>query len=244
MLYFKTEVKSNRQCSSDIFVIETGWSGQPVGAGQFFMLKAWHDELPLMRPISVFKVEGNALQFMYRIVGKGTELLSQLKTGDEIALLGPSGNGFPCNEIKGKFALVGGGVGIPPLYETAKTLLQGGNQVDIYLGFKDEIFAVDDFQQVCTNLYISTETGMHGTKGFVTDIIDTAKYDALFTCGPEIMMMKVAEQCHKNNVKCWLSMEKRMGCGIGACLVCNCKTNKGMLRTCKDGPIFPAELFF
>ncbi|MDR1345250.1 MAG: dihydroorotate dehydrogenase electron transfer subunit [Bacteroidales bacterium] len=244
MPYFKTEVISNQQLASDIFVIKTGWSEQSVGAGQFFMIKAWKNELPLMRPISVFKKEKHALSFMYRVVGKGTELLRQLKVGDEITLLGPSGNGFPCGEVSGKIALVGGGVGIPPLYETAKTLLINGNQVDIYLGFKEEIFAVEDFQQVCTNLYIATETGAYGAAGFITDIIDVTKYDALFTCGPEAMMIKLAEQCYEKNVKCWLSIEKRMGCGIGACLVCNCKTNKGMMRTCKDGPIFSAEMFF
>jgi len=244
MLYLKTEIKSNRQISSDIFVIETKWNGGFVNPGQFFMVKTWHDELPLMRPLSVFKKEKDSLQFMYRVVGKGTELLRQQQVGNAIYLLGPSGNGFPCEEVSGKIALVGGGVGIPPLYETAKILTLKGNKVDVYLGFKDEIFAVTDFQQVSSNLYITTETGTYGTKGFITDVVDPSQYDALFTCGPEIMMMKIAEQCYKNNIKCWLSMEKRMGCGIGACLVCNCKTHNGMLRTCKEGPVFPAKLFF
>ncbi|MDR2868297.1 MAG: dihydroorotate dehydrogenase electron transfer subunit [Bacteroidales bacterium] len=242
MEYFNTEIKNSYHLTTDIFVIETGWSGASVIPGQFFMLKAWGDELPLMRPISLYKIEKKSLQFMIREVGKGTQLLSKLPIGASISLLGPSGNGFPCDEVEGKIALVGGGVGIPPLYETAKKLMQQGKTTDLYLGYKNEPFAVEEFKKVCTHLHIATEDGSVGHKGFVTEMIRVGEYDALFTCGPDVMMSKLAKACREEQVTCWVSVERHMGCGIGACLVCNCKTDRGMLRACKDGPIFPASM--
>ena len=175
---------------------------------------------------------------MYRTIGNGTEKMAHLKKGAEIELLGPLGNGFPVDQVKGKIALVGGGVGIPPLYETAKKLIELGNSVDVYLGYRDELFAFEEFLNVSENLFVSSEHGNEGYKGYITDIFHAEQYDAVFTCGPEVMMLKVRELCKEANVPSWLSMEKRMACGIGACLVCNCDTTRGTVRTCKDGPVF------
>lgn len=238
MEYSLQKVINNKRLLGDIFVIEVSRPTGEIRPGQFFMLKAWNEELSLMRPISVYRFDEQTLSFMYRVVGKGTQWLSQLKHNDKIKLLGALGNGFPCEEVKGHIALVGGGVGIPPLFETAKKLTSLGNQVDVYLGYKDALFAFEEFEDVCDKIFISSESGFEGYKGFVTDLLHTENYDAVFTCGPLIMMKKIIDQCRQSNTPVWCSMEKHMGCGIGACLVCSCKTTLGMKRACKDGPVF------
>lgn len=238
MEYTLQKVISNKRLLGDIFTIEVSRPAGEIKPGQFFMLKAWNDELSLMRPISVYRFDEQTLTFMYRIIGKGTQWLSLLKRNDKIKLLGALGNGFPCEEVKGHIALVGGGVGIPPLYETAKKLTSLGNRVDVYLGYKDALFAFEEFEDVCDNIFISSEAGFEGYKGFITDLLHTENYDAVFTCGPLIMMKKIIDQCRQSNTPVWCSMEKHMGCGIGACLVCSCKTTLGMKRACKDGPVF------
>lgn len=238
MQYSISKVIKQKQIASDIYVMTVSYGGDEALPGQFFMLKAWENQLPLMRPISYFKKEPGIISFLYRVVGKGTLLLSKLKKGASIEILGPLGNGFPCNQVKGKIALVGGGVGIPPLYDTAKLLLQMGNQVAVFLGYKDELFALEDFAEMGCPIFVSSEKGDEGYKGFVTDLLHCGQYDAVFTCGPEIMMNKIVKMCKKDNIPVWLSMERRMGCGIGACLVCTCETTKGMKRTCNEGPVF------
>jgi dihydroorotate dehydrogenase electron transfer subunit len=238
MQYSNTKVISQEKIASDIYVMTVGYEGDETVPGQFFMLKAWENQLPLMRPISYFKKETGKISFLYRVVGKGTLALSKLKKGAKIEILGPLGNGFPCDQVRGKIALVGGGIGIPPLYDTAKKLLQMNNQVDIFLGYKDELFAIEDFAETGGSIFVSCENGNEGYKGFVTELLHCEQYDAVFTCGPEIMMNKIAIMCKENNIPVWLSMERRMGCGIGACLVCTCETEKGMKRTCNEGPIF------
>lgn len=238
MKYTKLKVIQNKRISKGIYVLKVAHYLEEILPGQFYMIKSWDDNYPLFRPISIYKVESNAINFMYRIIGNGTEKLSMLKKGSNIEILGPLGNGFPINQVKGKIALVGGGIGIPPLHETAKRLLKLGNKVDIYLGYKDDLFAFEEFVDVCHNIFITTEKGKEGYKGFITDIFKPEQYDAVFTCGPEIMMFKVRDLCKEKNVPSWLSMEKHMACGVGACLVCNCDTIHGTKRACKDGPVF------
>ncbi|HPE40119.1 MAG TPA: dihydroorotate dehydrogenase electron transfer subunit [Bacteroidales bacterium] len=238
MKYSKLKVISNKKISTDIFVLKIANYCDNIQPGQFYMIKSWDEQLPLLRPISVYNVEVDTIHFMYRIVGEGTSKMSLLKKGSNIEVLGPLGNGFPIKQVKGKIALVGGGIGIPPLYETAKKLLELGNTVDIYLGYKDELFAFENFVDVAHNIFVTTENGKEGFKGYITDIFKPKNYDAVFTCGPEVMMFKVRDMSEAQNVPSWLSMEKHMACGVGACLVCNCDTKKGTLRTCKDGPVF------
>lgn len=242
---FESQVLHNDQISEDIFVLTASRHGVHAMAGQFFMLKCWDNELTLLRPISIFKTEADTLSFMYRLVGEGTHRLARLKPGDPVQLLGALGNGYPIETLSAKsVALVGGGVGIPPLCETAKELSAKNIIVDTFLGFKDDVFVLDDFVPYCRSLFISTETGSEGHKGFVTDLLHPQDYDAVFTCGPEIMMRKVAAMCQEKSVPCWCSMEQRMACGIGACLGCSIKTADGMRRVCKDGPVFEAEKVF
>jgi dihydroorotate dehydrogenase electron transfer subunit len=238
MQYYASKIISQNKIADQIFHLTVAKNDEEIMPGQFYMVKAWDDTLPLMRPISVYSAESDHLHFLYKVIGKGTELLSTLKKGTKIELLGPLGNGFPCDIVSGKIALVGGGIGIPPLFETAKYLTKNGCNVDVFLGYKDELFAFEPFEEVCDNIFIATENGKEGYSGFVTDIFNAQNYNAVFTCGPEIMMLKVKELCDAHRVPVWLSMEKRMACGIGACLVCTCKTIVGMKRCCKDGPVF------
>ena len=244
MQYTKQTIITNKRLIGDIFLLQVTRPEGEIRPGQFFMLKSWNEELTLMRPISVYRFDEQSVSFMYRVAGKGTRWLSECSQRDrnkDIMLLGPLGNGFPCEEVHGHIALVGGGIGIPPLYETAKKLTALGNHVDMYLGYKDVLFAFEEFEDVSENIFISSEAGFEGYKGFITDLLKTEQYDAVFTCGPLVMMRKIVEMCQQHNTPIWCSMEKHMGCGIGACLTCSCKTTNGMKRTCKDGPVFKGE---
>ena len=238
MRYFDSKVLDNQQVAEDIFVLRVERNGAEAKAGQFYMLKSWDKELTLMRPISVFKAEKDELWFMYRLVGKGTQCLSLLEKGASIKLLGPCGNGYPCEKLSGKVAVVGGGLGVPPLCETSKQLTQVGVTVDAYLGFRDVLFGVKDFEPWCDSIFVSTEKGEEGYKGFVTDLLKPEGYYCVITCGPEIMMRKVAAMCAEAAVPCYCSLEHRMACGLGACLGCSIRTQNGMKRVCKDGPVF------
>lgn len=244
MKYFTSSVINQTRLTEDIFVLTVERHGAPAAAGQFFMLKCWDKELTLMRPISIFQAEENTLHFMYRVVGQGTRKLSELNAGDTIQLLGALGTGYPIGQMYGKVALVGGGLGIPPLCQTAKELTAISVEVDAYIGYRDELFALEDFEPYCHDILISTETGSEGYKGFITDLLKPEQYDAVFTCGPEVMMRKVAALCAEKQTACWCSMEHRMACGIGACLGCSIRTTGGMKRVCKDGPVFPAKQIF
>lgn len=203
--------------------------------GQFCMLRAWDSYPVLSRPISIFDCQEDHISFLYKVVGQGTELLAQLKAGDDIDVQGPYGNGFP--EVAGKVALVGGGIGVAPLYLAAKTLKAQGNPVDLYLGFTDEALLQDQYAAVCDHLQVNIG-------GYVTDDIDPAQYDVVMTCGPHIMMRILAEKTKHTSTELYVSMENRMGCGVGACLVCSCKTSDGNKKVCKDGPVFKAEEVF
>lgn len=242
MDYFKGEVISQSEIAKDIFWLRLQVPAQQINPGQFYMLRSWDSHaLPLMRPISIYRYENGILEFLYRVVGRGTAKLSQLKKQDTVELLGALGNGFPCTEVKGEIALVGGGIGIPPLYETAKLLKNLGNSVDVYLGYKDDLFLIEEFSEIADHLFIACENGEEGYPGFVTEIVQKNKYAAIFTCGPEVMMFNLLKTCQLDPSKIWMSMEKRMACGIGACLTCNCETTHGMKRCCKDGPVFKAN---
>lgn len=225
------EILQNERVNEDFYLMKVKEKNQ-AAMGQFYMLRAWNEYPVLSRPISVFDADLETVSFLYKVVGKGTEIFAGLKAGDEIMLDGPHGNGFP--EVKGKVALVGGGVGIAPLYLTAKTLkkLDPDTTVDIYLGFSGEPILTDRYEQVADKVTVNVG-------GFVTDDIDPCQYDYIMTCGPEIMMKVLYKKCKdmKAAAPVYVSMENRMACGIGACLVCTCKTSNGNRRACKDGPV-------
>lgn len=236
--YRNAKVISNEEISKNIYklVVE---DNNKINAGQFYMLKVKGQTL-LPRPISICEKNENTLTFLYAVVGTGTKEYTELKENDEISLTGPLGNGFDLNKDYGKVALVSGGIGTAPMLELAKKLRENSKEqkIDLYAGFRDEVYLLDDFEQYVNEIKVSTNTGKHGHKGFVTDILNVEEYDTVLCCGPEIMMKKVIDMCKEKKVKIYVSMEKHMACGVGACLVCTCKTKDGHKRTCKDGPVF------
>lgn len=218
---------SNNQIASDIFVLTA--EGEYTGRmGQFYMLRGWDQYPVLSRPISIHDRGEGYISFLYRVVGQGTELLTRLKAGDSIGLEGPFGNGFPA--IAGKVALVGGGMGTAPLYYAAKEL----PQADAYLGFSAESFRVEEFRS-------ATGRTLVNVGGYIVDDFDPAGYEAVFTCGPLPMMRALAGKLAETGTPLYVSLEKRMACGIGACLVCSCATVDGNRKACTDGPVFLAE---
>ncbi len=215
--------------------------------GQFVHLKVSDSFEPLLRrPISICDIDQEKKQFtmIYRAEGRGTKLLSLKKEGEWIDVLGPLGNGFPVGETANRETalLVGGGIGVPPLYELSQRLTAKGVKVVHVLGFqtKDVAFYEDKFASL-GETYIATADGSLGTKGFVTDVIENQNisFDILYSCGPT-PMLKVLENNY-NDKKLFLSLEERMACGIGACFACVCKTTKegtGYKKVCSDGPVF------
>lgn len=239
MRVLKTTVIENKQISNNIYRISAEFKSE-IKPGQFFMLKTLDNSFLLPRPISVNDVNGNIVSFLYRIEGQGTKKISSLCANDEIQLFGPLGNGFDTEELKGKIAVIGGGIGIAPLLYLSKKL---GKRADVYLGYKDleNMYIVEEFKSFVDKTLIVTEDGSFGEKGFVTDYVQYDKYDAVVTCGPEIMMNKIVNNCRINNIKCYISLERRMACGMGACLGCTVETKDGNKRACKDGPVFNSE---
>lgn len=236
--YRNAKVISNEEISKDIYKLVVEDDSQ-INAGQFYMLKVKGQTL-LPRPISICEKNKNKLTFLYAVVGTGTKEYAELKENDEISLTGPLGNGFDLNKDYGKVALVSGGIGTAPMLELAKKLRENNKEqkIDLYAGFRDDVYLLDDFEKYINKIKVSTNTGKYGHKGFVTDILNVEEYDTVLCCGPEIMMKKVVDMCKEKNVKIYVSMEKHMACGVGACLVCTCKTKDGHKRTCKDGPVF------
>lgn len=218
--------------------------------GQFVHIRTNPGLDPLLRrPISIAAIDQTKQQFtvIYRAEGKGTNLLAQQTENSQLNLLGPLGNGFPLNEFHpGETAiLVGGGIGVPPLYELATQLHKQGVKTIHVLGFqtKEVVFYEQEFAEF-GETFVATVDGSHGTKGFVTDVIEKEQldFDGLFACGPT-PMLNALQQRYKDR-KGFLSMEQRMGCGIGACFACVCHVNepvngKDYVKVCSDGPVFP-----
>ncbi len=215
-------------------------------AGQFVSVYCNEGSRLLPRPISICEIDkkDGAIRLVYRVAGKGTEEFSHMRTGMQLKVVGPLGNGFPLKHQKA--FLIGGGIGIPPMLELAKTL---DCEKNIVLGFRDELFLLEDFQGK-GQIYIATEDGSAGTEGNVLDAIreNGLTADIIYACGPTPMLRALKEYAAKNQMECWISMEERMACGIGACLACVCKskekdahTNVKNKRICKEGPVFRAE---
>ncbi|MBW6411231.1 dihydroorotate dehydrogenase electron transfer subunit [Clostridium weizhouense] len=236
--YRESKVISNEKVVDNIYKMVCE-DENDIKAGQFYMLKL-NGQTLLPRPISICEKDGNKITFVYAVVGKGTEEFSKLKQGEYINLTGPLGNGFNLEEDLGKVAIIAGGIGTAPMVEVSKRLREKNKEgiIDVYAGYRDEVYLVEELSKYANKVELTTNTGKHGHKGFVTDILKVEEYDMVLCCGPEIMMKKVAKICKEKNVRVFVSMEKHMACGVGACLVCTCKTKDGNKRTCKDGPVF------
>ncbi len=215
-------------------------------AGQFISLYCRDKSRMLPRPISICQVDAadNALRIVYRVAGKGTEEFSTLGTGKEIEIVGPLGNGFPKKDKKA--FLIGGGIGIPPMLQLARELTC---EKQIILGYRDTLFLQEDFRGL-GKVYIATEDGSYGTEGNVLDAIreNGLTADIVYACGPTPMLRAIKQFAAERGMECWLSLEEKMACGIGACLACVCRsrekdshTNVNNKRICKEGPVFRAE---
>lgn len=246
------KIVSHREIADKIFeiVLEGELTKQMTTPGQFVHVKVTPTIEPLLRrPISICHVDLEKQQFtmLYRAEGKGTTLLSERKEQEEVDILGPLGIGFPVDEAKvGETALlVGGGIGVPPLYYLAEQLTNKGVNVIAVLGFasKKDVFYDEKFSKFGTT-YVATVDGTYGTKGFVTDVIDKfgIDFDVLYSCGPKPMLKALDERYEGH--RGFLSLEERMGCGIGACFACVCHlkndpTGTSYKKICLDGPVFP-----
>ena len=208
-----------------------------IAPGQFVNIKL--DGLFLRRPISVCDVEGDILTIIYKAVGKGTAQMAQMKAGTLDVLTG-LGNGYDLSLSGDHPVLLGGGVGVPPMYLLAKKLLAEGKKVSVILGFntKSEVFYEKEFLALGADVTVTTVDGSYGLKGFVTDALINMSYTYFYTCGPE-PMLKAVYKASKSSGQ--MSFEKRMGCGFGACMGCSCKTITGYKRICKEGPVMKKE---
>lgn len=225
-----------------------------VFPGQFIEIRVTKTFEPfLRRPISIYSVdkENNIIAFIFQVKGRGTEFLAEAEEGELLDVVGPlGGNGFDIKEYK-NIAIIGGGIGIFPLYELTKMSIRQANTY-VYLGFRSQEFVIleEEFRKISTKLTITTDNGTYGKKGFGIDYlmsdIDYLNIDAIFACGPLLMLQKIKYVAESKNINCQLSLEQRMACGIGACMGCSVKlnTDDGSIqyaRVCKDGPVFESN---
>lgn len=244
-------VVSQEQIASDVYSmwIQTEQIAEEAKPGQFISLYCADKSRLLPRPISLCEIdrESGRLRIVYRVVGKGTDEFSRLRAGDTVEILGPLGNGFPLEEARGKrVLLMGGGIGIPPMLETAKQL---DAEKMIVSGYRDELFLTEDFAEA-GELYLAVEhpgEGMICTEGNVLDAVreNELEADVIFACGPTPMLRAIKSYALEKEIPCWISMEEKMACGIGACLACVCQSKEidghshvHNKRICKDGPVF------
>lgn len=216
--------------------------------GQFVHIKV-SPEFILRRPISICDVTGEIVTIVFEIRGEGTAKLAEVKSGDKLDILGPQGNGFNLDKAGEKPVFIGGGIGVPPLLFASKNT----KNATAILGFRNENFVMleDEFRKNCDEVFITTDDGSYSEKGFVTDVLkrEIADKTAVFACGPTLMLKAIAEICKENSIYCEISLEERMACGVGACLVCACKVKaekngEKFVHVCKNGPVFDATEVF
>ena len=233
------KITSNEKIARDIFKMTLAGDTSAITApGQFVNIKL--DGFFLRRPISVCDCVGENLTLIYKTVGNGTERISRMAAGDELDLLTGLGNGYNTKISGGSPLLVGGGVGVPPMYMLCRELISEGKNVTVVLGFnsKDDVFYENEFRALGADVHIATADGTYGIKGFVTDVIKDLQYTFFYTCGPE-PMFRAMHKIMKTPGQ--YSVEERMGCGFGACMGCSCKTLTGNKRICKEGPVMESE---
>ena len=232
-------VTANIPLTETVFeMVLKGDVSEVKNSGEFINIKL--EGKYLRRPISVCDISENSLTIVYKVVGGGTEQMSQMPVGTKLDVLVGLGNGYDLAPAGEKPLLLGGGVGVPPLYNLAKRLIAAGKQVSVVLGFntKAEVFYEDEFKKLGATVYVTTADGSYGIKGFVTDAMKDIDYTYFYTCGPEPMLKAVYTA---SNTSGQMSFEERMGCGFGACMGCSCKTLTGYKRICKEGPVMKKE---
>ena len=232
-------VTENRKIVPSVYEMTLSGDTLAITApGQFVNIQL--DGFFLRRPISVCDCEDGTLRLIYKVVGKGTEAMSGLASGTGLDILTRLDNGYNTEVSGEKPLLLGGGVGVPPMYMLCKKLLAEGKDVTVILGFntESEVFYEEEFKALGAKVLVTTADGSKGIKGFVTDAMNEVDYSYFYTCGPEPMLKAVY---NKSTTSGQLSFEERMGCGFGACMGCSCKTKYGNKRICKDGPVLVKE---
>ena len=231
-------IRSNEALTDSVYkMVLEGDTSAITAPGQFVNIQL--DGLFLRRPISVCDYDGETLTIVYKVVGKGTEAMSAMTEGAKLDILTGLGNGYDLSLSGDRPVLLGGGVGVPPMYNLAKKLIAEGKQVRVILGFntQSEIFYEEEFKALGCSVTVTTVDGSYGVKGFVTDALPE-NYTYFYTCGPEPMLKAVYRS---TNTSGQMSFEERMGCGFGACMGCSCKTLTGYKRICKEGPVMKKE---
>ena len=231
------EIQSNEQIAKNVYRMQLGGDTTGILPGQFVNIRV--EGQFLRRPISVCNIADGILIIIYKVVGVGTEAMSRLPIGTQLDVLTVLGNGYDLSKAGNKPLLVGGGVGVPPMYILARQLREAGKAVRVILGFntKDEVFYEEEFRALGCDVTVTTVDGSHGVKGFVTNALD-GQQSYYYTCGP-LPMIKALIQAAGTHGE--VSMEERMGCGCGACMGFTIQTTNGPKRVCKEGPVFPAN---
>jgi len=228
------EIISNKKIAKDVYEMILKGNTDGVAPGQFVNIKL--EGLYLRRPISVCDHSADTLTLVYKTVGKGTEQMAKMTTGQIIDVLTGLGNGYDTSKSGQYPILIGGGVGVPPMYDLAKKLISEGKKVKVILGFNvaEEIFYAENFKNIGAEVFVTTVDGSVGTKGFVTDALSVAgNYSYIYTCGPEVMLKAVYNASETSGQ---YSFEERMGCGFGACMGCTCKTSTATNESAKTVP--------
>ena len=232
------EIISNEALTRDVYkMVLSGDTSAVTNCGQFVNIQL--DGLFLRRPISVCDYDAETLTIIYKVVGKGTEAMAGMKSGEKLDILTGLGNGYDLTLSGENPVLLGGGVGVPPMYNLAKKLVAEGKKVSVILGFNtgSEIFYEEEFKALGCDVIVTTVDGSYGVKGFVTNALPE-NYTYFYTCGPEPMLKAVYKATSTSGQ---MSFEERMGCGFGACMGCSCKTLTGYKRICKEGPVMKKE---
>ena len=234
----KYKILSNEPLTKDVYkMVLEGDTEYITAPGQFINIAL--DGKYLRRPISVCDYDEDCITIIYKVVGEGTEQMSALKIGAVLDVLTGLGNGYDISKST-KPLLIGGGVGVPPMYNLAKTLIASGQAPTVILGFNtaDEVFYEQEFKTLGCDTFVTTADGSYGIKGFVTDALSGIDFGYFYTCGPLPMFKAIYNAVDKDGQ---FSFEERMGCGFGACMGCSCKTKYGNKRICKDGPVLEKE---
>lgn len=231
-------ISLNEKLTDNVYkMVLSGDTADITACGQFVNIQL--DGLYLRRPISVCDCDKKSVTIIYKVVGKGTELMSKMTVGESLDVLTGLGNGYDLSLSGNNPVLLGGGVGVPPLYMLAKNLIKQGKRVSVILGFntKSEVFYEQEFKDLGCDVTVTTVDGSYGVKGFVTNAYPH-DYTYFYTCGPEPMLKAIYKTAKTSGQ---MSFEERMGCGFGACMGCSCKTITGYKRICKDGPVMKKE---
>jgi len=244
-----TNIVSNTEIAPDIFsmVVHAPEISAMAHAGQFAMIYMDKGELLLPRPISICDTEGENVRFVYQVVGAGTKVMAKMQAGTNVKMLAPLGKGFftasnARTSLK-NVAIVGGGIGTPPLLLLAKTLKAQGATVDAYLGFRQHPILESEFEAVADSVRIATEVGNTGHRGNILEVLQAlhTSYDEILACGPRPMLNALADYAHAKNIPCQISTEERMACGLGTCVGCVLKVQGSNVRICTEGPVFYSD---